>query len=418
MNRSLKCRGFTLVELLVVIAIIGILVGLLLPAVQAAREAARRMSCGNNMKQIGLAAHNYHATYDKLPPGGGGTCNITNGVLVAGGPADPWMHSNWALSAHVGLLPFMEQQPLWELISNPYIGSAARGDTLPSPPAPHTSYPPMGPAPGGSGNQYSPWRAQINTLYCPSCPAPTNNPHLGKSSYGFCYGDFFLASNGANFINNNNAGRRGMFQRLSHPVIGTGAGSPRGEAIFQGLVGFFGFRDCLDGTANTIMAAEKPWSTGRRELIGNVMVTTGLNAGAAPSLAQRVRNPLRPAYYVADGTAPAIIMVAGVGGERWFHTQDCYFLTIIPPNGPSICASNAAGTNCNNDILATAGSYHRGGCHVLMTDGAVRFVTENIDAGNQNLGMDLRSAANAGAESPRGLWGALGTRAGSENKSL
>ena len=68
-----KARGFTLVELLVVIAIIGILVGLLLPAVQAAREAARRMSCSNNFKQIGIALHNYHSAYKQLPTHAGGT---------------------------------------------------------------------------------------------------------------------------------------------------------------------------------------------------------------------------------------------------------------------------------------------------------------------------------------------------------
>ena len=74
-ERAARRRGFTLVELLVVIAIIGVLVGLLLPAVQAAREAARRMSCSNNMKQLGLAIHNYHSAFNGMPVNGGGTDN-------------------------------------------------------------------------------------------------------------------------------------------------------------------------------------------------------------------------------------------------------------------------------------------------------------------------------------------------------
>lgn len=97
-----RSSGFTLVELLVVIAIIGVMVGLLLPAVQAAREAARRMSCGNNFKQIGLGLHNYHAAYNKLPSAGYGTR----------------MHTG-RLNCLVGILPFVEQQALWEQISNP-----------------------------------------------------------------------------------------------------------------------------------------------------------------------------------------------------------------------------------------------------------------------------------------------------------
>ena len=112
-------KGFTLVKLLVVIAIIGVLVGLLLPAVQAAREAARRMSCSNNFKQIGLGMHNYHAAYQMFPSTWDGS--TPNGYRV-----------NLNL---VGILPFIEQQALWEQLSNP----SQQGTT---------NFDPMGASPG------------------------------------------------------------------------------------------------------------------------------------------------------------------------------------------------------------------------------------------------------------------------------
>lgn len=107
LQSSLK-KGFTLVELLVVIAIIGVMVGLLLPAVQAAREAARRMSCGNNMKQIGLGLHNYESTYKRLP------LNRSWGnIWPDPSPVGPGVRS---ISWIVGVLPFIEQQAVYDII--------------------------------------------------------------------------------------------------------------------------------------------------------------------------------------------------------------------------------------------------------------------------------------------------------------
>src|SRR5438874_13217629 len=102
---SRRCRGFTLIELLVVIAIIGVLIALLLPAVQAAREAARRVHCTNNLKQIALALHNYADVNGVLPMGSmAQTCEFVPGLCVSHGP-------------FVAMLPQLEQQPLFNAVN-------------------------------------------------------------------------------------------------------------------------------------------------------------------------------------------------------------------------------------------------------------------------------------------------------------
>lgn len=140
-------RAFTLIELLVVIAIIAILIALLLPAVQQAREAARRSACKNNLKQLGLALHNYHDVYKSFPHGRGGI-NLTRGG---------------DFSAMVALLPYIEQKAMFDL------------------------YEPGRRHPWDSG--FEPWRTQIGMLACPSDTLPsTKNNGCAYKSYKFCVG--------------------------------------------------------------------------------------------------------------------------------------------------------------------------------------------------------------------------------------
>ena len=208
-GKSLPRRAFTLVELLVVIAIIGILIALLLPAVQAAREAARRSQCTNNMKQIGLAMHNYHDTYKKFP--NGAVLHIT-GPTMAG--VSPYV------SAFASILPFIEQESLQNLwnMNRPWYGqNAATVSTV------------------------------VGTYVCPSATGdnPVQDPELGAllSAIGATCGDTlgttsYLLSKGAHQQWCPNAGAlpstKGMFD--------------------MGMT--VRFRDATDGTSNTMLVGE------------------------------------------------------------------------------------------------------------------------------------------------------------------
>ncbi len=390
MKRELvNTKGFTLVELLVVIAIIGVMVGLLLPAVQAAREAARRMSCGNNLKQLGLGLHNYHSTYNKFVFGSGGT----GASEASSGAAD--LSNNLRLSGLVGLLPFIEQSALWEQFSNQ-----------------NGTFPPMGPTPArddaravASGPIYEPFQTQVPAYRCPSDPATYDG--MGQTNYAFNYGD---------------GGRHVGSNPLVHTTFNntfTGAADPGSKRGCFARSYQYGFRDILDGTANTIAMGEIGVDLGDRGLIGNQIETTTPNYHQFPVLCLANVDSASPQMYVAGTLWPR--------GRRWAEGHITYtgVNTMLPPNSPSCRLASSTAAGGISGVYSVA-SRHQGGAHVLMADGAVRFITNSIEAGNPALGSISTTATGAssttaygaaGRISPYGLWGALGSRAGKETPS-
>ncbi|MEE2934619.1 MAG: DUF1559 domain-containing protein [Planctomycetota bacterium] len=397
MRISKKQSGFTLVELLVVIAIIGVLVGLLLPAVQAAREAARRMSCSNNFKQVGLAIHNYHSAYKQLPLQGGGTG--LNGLPPIGRTDEPPGNNQNDLSFLVGLTPFMEQQALWEDISNPFL--VVSTDNV---------YAAMGPRPTialsrQGQNPYTPWLTEIPTLRCPSDPG-VGLPAQGRTNYGCNLGDA-IHRNQNGLRNNAGISTAGMARNTRAAC--RGAFVPRKDSKF---------RDILDGLSNTIACGEMITDLGDRSIQGTGLHArnNGLgnsNAMLDPSVCRPFIDPERPTIW-AEGVA-----LSGGSqnrrGFKWALGRPMYtgITTILPPN-KEVCMN---GGSTGRGVVPPS-SYHQGGAHVLMCDGAVVFITDSIEAGNQNAPNVRRigppNYAAPGSKRPYGLWGALGTRAGKE----
>ncbi|TWU07796.1 DUF1559 domain-containing protein [Stieleria varia] len=403
--------GFTLVELLVVIAIIGILVGLLLPAVQAAREAARRMSCSNNFKQVGLAIQNYHSTYKRLPAHSKGTTNKVNS-----GTPNPSLrigaHNRNELSWLPGLTPFMEQQALWEQISNPMDSD---GDGT-------IDFQSMGPDPrmnladhAAAGNEYRPWLTDIPTLRCPSDPGQ-GLPAQGRTNYGACLGD------SPHHMHVGQEDDRGVMPNTNWALAEQAA--CRGFFVASRATRF---RDILDGLSNTIAAGEIVTDLGDRDVrtepadgITSIMASSGNPSGPDNALACRgMLDPLRPTHWVVG--APFVAAAAATGpaaemtrGSKWAYGRPLFSAvnTILPPNA-EICMES----NRHNEGILPPGSRHQGGAHILMGDGAVIFISDSIEAGNSYappVRWDTWAINTAGSQSPYGVWGAMGTRAASE----
>lgn len=300
--------GFTLIELLVVIAIIAVLVALLLPAVQQAREAARRSQCKNNLKQIGLALHNYHEQFNVLPYSS-----------AAATQQSPQLKNN---TGWTSLLPNLDQSPMFNLINF----SVAMGQV-------NTS---GGTIVGGTplqANNITVSSTKLNVLLCPSDSGPqtttfTNgNPNYGCAlnvpSYNTSYG--FSVEIGFNW-------GPSMWQTEN-----------RSKRCFFGAWSNTNFRDVSDGVSNTVMVAE-----------------TTLNVQDGNALTWACTG------HVNWGGVTFADPVGNYSINNWYC---CTWTT--PPN--KTYKPNFLGE------FDAPGSVHTGGMHVTMGDGAVRFISQNIN---------------------------------------
>ena len=355
-------RAFTLVELLVVIAIIGILIALLLPAVQAAREAARRMQCSNVFKQYGLALHNYLDSH-KVFPGTQG--NYRSGLL---GP-------------NLALLPFLEL--------------AARADwykSQTSTPQPWSCVPEWsGPIPAflcpSDGN------SRMNNID-PALSWASENTKPARTNVATCRGDFAMN-------NSQNNGESYYDDVADSWQIRTETADINRAPFGVKTCGPEGF---TDGLSNTVGASEMIVT----DTVGSRMVKGGLSDAipnaqwATPADCLGVRDPNNSKQMVGA------VIDEPKRGAFWCDGRASYtgFITSIPPNSP----------NCGggNDGYFSAQSNHTGGVNVGVMDGSVRFVSDTIDVGDRTFRLITakdNSYRHANSMPSRhGVWGALGTR--------
>lgn len=268
------------------------------------------------------------------------------------------------MSGLIALTPFCEATPFWETVSNPsQFGSR--------------SYPAMGPVPWDTN--YPPWCERYWTFRCPS--SPSHSEKLGRTNYAFCVGDKV----------------RGLYDAVSLDDV-------RGS-FAPGM--FIRFRDITDGLANTLLMTEIGNARGHR-LQGQFAINQPASLVDSPTACLQVANPSEPLFYSKSVTLSKLgrggAFADGAGGYSLVHS-------ILPPNSPSC----AIGSKAPWSGVFSAGSDHGAGCHVLMADGAVWFISNSIDvdAGDEQAPIESEAPAVGGANR-YGVWGAMGTRNGDD----
>jgi prepilin-type N-terminal cleavage/methylation domain-containing protein/prepilin-type processing-associated H-X9-DG protein len=335
MNHPSRIRpGFTLIELLVVIAIIAILIGLLIPAVQKTREAAARTQCANNLKQIGLALHNYHDTYKCFPQ--------AYKPLASADPTVPYPGAaRFGVSAFVLILPFLEQANVYQLIDTTK-GALSSVNMPPNNSAYATGLP---------------------VFLCPSAPGNPTAVYSAELANSFNnFGISVLPPAGLIFGRTDYAPDAGMEADI--PGINITAGA---SIICQPPDGPVRITAITDGTSNTIMVVE---DAGRPTWYGS--------KGVASQPAIGGYTPVVGSYSAA-GPAPQ-------GGGAWADSLNYIATNGSDPSGSGIAAGGAfmgmpaapwtCSENCSND--SEIFSFHIGGSNMCFGDGSVRFVISGL----------------------------------------